>query len=259
MQTLDKAAQQLTSAAVSGNMPSSPSVAFAPPAPPSGSRRSKWKTAATTVIAVDRMRRTVVFVVTSEPGQADQRHAIEIVGLGQTTVAQLREKIQGVVALPPSHQEIRVKGKLVEGDESATLSHVGIAALADIYVHNGQRAQARHPAAGSTQGIPAAAATHFQSAETMALRSQVQQLQQQLTVRVHSHLPSCETLNRPKLCTHSASPKARRNAPPLRQLLRFTQRSSYTRLSGPGRPSWRERSCHRCLSRRIASRPRTSL
>ena len=185
LQSLDEAAQQLTTdssplTAASGSLVSSSSFALAPPAQPGGSRR-KWKTAATAVMAVDRMRRTVVFVVASKPGQADQRHAIEIVGLGQTTVAQLRQKIQEVAEIAPSRQEVRLKGSLI-GDDSATLTHVGVDALAEISVcdREVQSAQAGPP--DSTQGHHPALA-HFQSSETMALRAQVQQLQNQLTVR----------------------------------------------------------------------------
>jgi hypothetical protein len=151
----------------------------------------KWRVAAKTAVAVGRMRRTIVFIVTEQ-----QRHAVEIIGLSQTTVSQFRQKVETAVKIPPEHQELTIKGVRVDAAESTLLSQLGLAGMDEVSVRDRRSiqdtvrsrtllARGSAPLAGAPVQVQQQPA-QFQSAETIALRAQVQQLQQQLSVRRHS-------------------------------------------------------------------------
>lgn len=173
------------------------------PHSPAGGQQQRWKVASRAAIAIGRMQRTILFVVTGT--NQGERHAIEVIGVGETTLAQLQQKIEAVLNISVGDQELKVKGKPVAtSNASARLSQLGIEAKAEIAVQDRRlsrkdylhKAAAQHnrveasPAANAPDAAHIkdvvtsnASAAQFQSAETAALRAQVQQLQTQLQVR----------------------------------------------------------------------------
>ena len=161
-----------------------------------GSQLKRWKVAAKVAVAVGRMQRTILFIISNQ----GERHAVEV--LGETTLAQLQQKAEALLNIPVEHLELMVKEKPVATkNTSARLSQLGIEARAEIVVHD--RRQCRKDdvdaaaavvntrvvtssaaAAEQNTGVVTsnAAASNFRSAETEALRAQVQQLQRQLQV-----------------------------------------------------------------------------
>ena len=172
-----------------------------------GAQKKHWKVAATAAIAVGRMQRTILFIVTNQ----GERHAVEVIGLSETTLAQLQQKIEAVLNIPVGHQDLNVKDRpVVTTNASARLSQLGIEAMAEIVVQDRRLARkddlhesaAQQYRVEGSPAVDAAAAVHstsntsalqFQSAETAALRAQVQQLQMQLQVRQFT--PSASALN----------------------------------------------------------------
>ena len=163
-----------------------------------GVQQKRWKVASRAAIAIGRMQRTILFVVSNQ----GERHAVEVIGVGETTLAQLQQKIEAVLNISVRDQELKVKGKPVAtSNASARLSELGIEAMAEIAVQDRRLSQEedRHKAAAQHKRVeasPAAAAAHskdmmtsnasaahVQSAENAALRMQVQQLHAQLQVR----------------------------------------------------------------------------
>lgn len=153
-----------------------------------GSKHKHWRIARNAAIAVGRMQRTVIFVVSSQRG----RHAIEILGVRETTLTQLKQKIEAVLDIPVEQQELSVKGELISVVQtSATLSQLRIDAMAEVVVRDCRldRVQDVDEAAAQYSGVESsnASASNFHSAETAALRAQVQHLQKQLEVRYNLH------------------------------------------------------------------------
>jgi hypothetical protein len=152
-----------------------------------GAQKKHWKVAATAAIAVGRMQRTILFIVTNQC----ERHAVEVTGLSETTLAQLQQKIEAVLNIPVAHQDLNVKDKPVATmNASARLSQLGIEAMTEIVVQDHRlsrkddihEAAAQHyrlerpPAVDAAAAVHSkdvvtsnASASHFQTAESAAL------------------------------------------------------------------------------------------
>ena len=155
--------------------------------------RSKWKAAGTLAIAAERLRKTFVYVTTQTDGVADRRVAIEIANLSSVTLPQLKAEVSAAVSVPVDSLELLIGGVVLEAGSAALRSKVK--GMSEITARDTRQSQVR--AAGKSNaffsGATQAAPQNFQSAEVLGLRTQVQQLQQQLAVRAHPSAQQAHT------------------------------------------------------------------
>jgi len=168
--------------------------------------RSKWKAAGTLAIAAERLRKTFVYVTTqTDDGVADRRVAIEIANLSSVTLPQLKAEVSAAVSVPADSLELLIGGVVLEAGSAALRSKVK--GMSEITARDTRQSQVRSAGKSNAffSGATQAAPQNFQSAEVLGLRTQVQQLQQQLAVRAHPSIRSAtpQTVRRLIICARS--------------------------------------------------------